>query len=278
MDALVTGDVEKIELEGLLHAIWRRYGYDFRHYVPASLARRVQRAMQAESVGSLSALQERILREPACMQRFITHLSIHVTAMFRDPEFYRTLRTDVLAMLRALPFVRIWHAGCATGEEAYSLAILLEEEGLYDRCRIYATDISDDLLVRARRGIYSLEIIRRATRNHHASGGRSDFSSFYRADHESGIMRESLRRNIVFASHNLVSDASFNEFHLILCRNVMIYFNQELRERVLELLHASLAPGGVLGIGARESIEFTERARFYEAVGDPAVRLYRRVR
>jgi chemotaxis protein methyltransferase CheR len=270
--------IESIELEALLSAIRRRYGYDFHEYARASLRRRVDRALRAEGVESLSSLQGRILRDPACMRRFIGHLTVHVTSMFRDPEFYRVLRATVVPLLRTYPFVRIWHAGCSTGEEVYSLAILLEEEGLYERCRIYATDISDDLLQRARRGIFGLETVRQGTHNHHAAGGKDSLSAYYKADHGRVIMREALRRNVVFAVHNLVGDASFNEFHLILCRNVMIYFDERLRNRVHELLYQSLGRSGVLGLGIRESIGFTPHAAAYEPMGDRAVRLYRRVR
>jgi chemotaxis protein methyltransferase CheR len=270
-------EVEELELDLLLTGIAQRYGYDFRNYARASLRRRVRNAVCNEGVDTISALQDRVLRDERCMQRFISSLSVHVTSMFRDPEFYLALRETVIPVLRTYPFVRIWHAGCSTGEEVYSLAIVLHEEGIYDRCRIYATDISDVLLHRARAGIFSLDAIRNYTNNHHRSGGQDDFSRYYIADHKSAIMRDWVRRNIVFSQHNLVSDACFNEFHFTLCRNVLIYFDAELRTRVHTLLHEGLGMFGFLALGMRESIEFTPFADRYEAVR-PDVRLYRRIR
>lgn len=270
-------DVEDLETQLLLDGILHRYGYDFRNYAPASLRRRIRLIVQKEGVPSISALQARILREPACMGRFITSLSVPVTAMFRDPSFYRALRSEVVPMLRTYPFVRVWHAGCSTGEEVYSLAILLMEEELYDRCRIYATDLSDATLQCATKGIYDLARMRDYTHNYQLFGGKRDFSSYYTADHESVIFSPRLRRNIVFSQHNLVSDGPFNEFNLILCRNVMIYFDQVLRDRVHQLLDASLCRFGVLGVGRKESLEFSKLApRFTELPS--RVRLYRKER
>lgn len=270
-------DLEELELDLLLTAVARRYGYDFRQYSAASLRRRVRRAVSEEGLETLSGLQELLLHDSDALGRFISHLSVHVTSMFRDPPFYRALREHAVPLLRTWPFIRIWHAGCATGEEAYSLAILLDEEGLLERSRIYATDLSDDLLRQARRGSYPLSVMRQYTGNYLASGGTSDFSSFYSAGHRRAIMREDLRRSIVFSQHNLVSDGSFNEFHLILCRNVMIYFGTELRDRVLELLHESLVMFGILGLGQRESLRFTPQHDSYRPLVDEGVRLYRRV-
>ena len=270
-------DIEDLETRLLLEGILHRYGYDFRNYAPASLRRRIQLIVQKEGVPSISALQARILREPACMGRFITSLSVPVTAMFRDPSFYRALRSEVVPMLRTYPFVRVWHAGCSTGEEVYSLAILLMEEELYDRCRIYATDLSDATLQCATKGIYDLARMRDYTHNYQLFGGKSDFSSYYTADRESVIFSPRLRKNIVFSQHNLVSDGPFNEFNLILCRNVMIYFDQVLRDRVHQLLDASLGRFGVLGVGRKESLEFSKLApRFTELPS--RVRLYRKER
>ena len=272
------GDLEALELDLLLTAVARRHGYDFRQYSPASLRRRVLRSMHEEGLSTLSGLQELLLHDPSALARFISHLSVHVTSMFRDPAVYRALREHAVPLLKTWPFLRIWHAGCATGEEVYSLAILLHEEGLLERSRIYATDLSDGLLERARRGTYPLSVMRDYTANYLASGGSEDFSSYYTADHRNARLREDLRRSIVFSQHNLVSDGSFNEFHLILCRNVMIYFDGELRNRVLELLHESLVMFGVLGLGQRESLRFTPRQECYQPLVDPSVRLYRRVR
>lgn len=273
----VADEVEGIELELLLAGLSRRYGYDFRDYAPASLRRRVRRAVVREGLRNISALQERLLREPAAMRRFVGNLSVGVTAMFRDPDFYRALREQVVPLLRTYPFVRIWDAGCATGEEVYSLAIVLEEEGIYDRCRIYATDLSDELLDSARKGMFPLAQMQAYTSNYQRAGGKKEFSRYYIADSDSALFRSSLRRNIVFSQHNLVSDGSFNEFNLILCRNVVIYFNQLLRERVHQLLYDSLCRLGVLGIGRKENLRYTPQVDRYEPLpGD--VGLYRRVR
>jgi chemotaxis protein methyltransferase CheR len=260
-------EVEDLEIDLLLTAIVRRYGYDFRNYAPASLRRRVRNMQKLEGVRTISALQERLLRDTACMERFIANLSVSVTAMFRDPEFYRVLRSDVVPMLRTYPFVRVWHVGCATGEEVYSMAILLEEEGLYDRCRLYATDISDRALRRAAKGVFPLDRMKENTSNYLRSGGRQDFSGYYTADARSAIFRDSLRRNMIYSQHNLVSDGPFNEFNLVLCRNVLIYFDTTLRERVHELLHASLAPFGVLGLGVKETVNYTGVASRYRPLG-----------
>jgi chemotaxis protein methyltransferase CheR len=270
-------DIEKLEIELLLTGIERRYGYDFRNYAPASLTRRLRHAMRSEHLATMSALQEHVLHDEAAMQRLLYHLSVHVTAMFRDPQFYLVFRRQVVPLLRTYPFVRIWHAGCSTGEEVYSLAILLHEEDLYERSRIYATDMSDELLHRARRGIVPLAVLRRYTRNYQLAGGTSDFSSYYTADHENAILREHLRRNIVFSHHNLASDHSFNEFNVIMCRNVLIYFDRTLRERVHGLLYDSLTRFGILGLGMKESMRFAPLGDRYEELPGN-VHLYRRIR
>jgi chemotaxis protein methyltransferase CheR len=270
-------ELEDIELGLLLTGLARRYGYDFRDYAPASLRRRVRRAVAREGLRNISALQERLLREPVAMRRFVANLSVGVTAMFRDPEFYRCFRQHVVPMLRTYPYLRIWDAGCASGEEVYSLAIVLQEEGLYSRCRIYATDLSDALLEQARKGMFPLDAMKTYTSNYLSAGGTREFSSYYVADGQNAKFRDSLRANIVFSQHNLVSDGSFNEFNVILCRNVMIYFNQALRDRVHDLLYDSLGMFGVLGVGRKENLLYTAKADCFEALpGD--VGLYRRVR
>jgi chemotaxis protein methyltransferase CheR len=270
-------EVEALEIELLLTAIERRYGYDFRHYAGASLRRRIRRAVEQEGVQAVSELQGRLLHDPDCMQRFVTNLAVCTTSMFRDSGFYLAMRAKVIPLLRTYPFIRIWHAGCATGEEVYSMAILLQEEGIYDRCRLYATDLSDELLRRARLGIYPLDKIRSYTANYHRAGGTGEFSTYYTADHTHAILSPSLRRNIVFSQHNLASDGSFNEFNVILCRNVMIYFDALLRDQVHELLYSSLGMFGVLGVGMKESLVGTPREDRFEPL-DVGARLYRRIR
>jgi chemotaxis protein methyltransferase CheR len=269
-------EVEEVELELLVSGVADHWGYDFRNYSRASLRRRVREAMRKEGVPTISALQERVLHDPVALGRFVATVSVHATSMFRDPEFYVSLKTQVFPLLRTYPFARIWHAGCASGEEVYSLAILLEEEGLYERCRIYGTDISMVALERAARGILPLANMKEYTRNYQLAGGTRDFSDYYGADDKNAILRERLRQNVVFSQHNLVSDGAFNEFQLVLCRNVMIYFDEVLRERVIGLLHGSLVRFGVLGLGRKETLRYTPFSdRFEELPGN--VKLYRRL-
>jgi chemotaxis protein methyltransferase CheR len=269
--------LQAIEIDLLLTGIAHRYGYDFRHYARASLTRRIRRVMQDERLPSISALQSKLLHDADAAMRFVAAVSVHTTAMFRDPDVYRVLRAEVIPHLRTYPFVRIWHAGCSSGEEVYSLAILLEEEGLYDRCRVYATDISDTILDHARQGVFPVRAMRDHTRSYLAAGGRSDFSSYYHADHEFAVFRSSLRRQIVFSQHNLVCDSAFNEFQLIVCRNVLLYFDPTLRERALNLFHSSLSNFGILVLGKKESLRFTESATFYQELQEGA-RIYRKIR
>ena len=270
-------DLEAIEVDLLLEAINRRYSYDFRGYATGSLKRRLWRRAAAEGLPTLSALQERILRDPDAMERLLLDLSINVTSMFRDPSFYRAFRAKVVPILRTYPFVRVWNAGCSTGEETYSLAILLAEEGLAERTRIYATDINDGVLARARLGAFPLERMRDYTQNYIEAGGGEVFSSYYTADGEMARFDPSLAENVVFAQHNLVSDRSFNDFQVIVCRNVMIYFGKSLQDRVHDLFHQSLVRLGVLALGHRESIKFTSNEHCYEEL-DAEEKLYRRVR
>lgn len=269
-------DVERLEIELLLDALARFHGYDFRNYAPASLNRRIRNAARNEGVGSISELQHKVLHDADALGRLVRTVSIHVTSMFRDADFYQTLRRVVVPQLRTYPFMRIWIAGCSTGEEVYSLAIVLHEAGIYDRCRIYATDMSDELLEKARRGIYPLDMIRRYTDAYHKAGGTEDFSRYYISDSSGAIIISPLRKNVVFSMHNLASDASFNEFHVILCRNVMIYFDTTLRDKVLELLYSSLVRFGYLAVGKKERLELTQfGARFAMLPGD--ARIYRRI-
>jgi chemotaxis protein methyltransferase CheR len=269
-------ELERLELELLLEAIHRRYGFDFREYAPASLKRRVWRRIRAEGLGSVSGLQEAVLHEPVVMERLLLDLSINVTAMFRDPSFYTAFRNEVVPLLKTWPFVRIWNAGCSTGEETYSLAILLQEEGVYDRSRIYATDINEAVLEQARAGVFPLDKMQEYTQNYLRAGGTRAFSEYYLAAYDAAQFQRSLMDNVVFAQHNLASDRSFNEFHAIVCRNVMIYFDRSLQDRVHELFYESLAMFGVLVLGHKESIRFTRFADRYEEI-DADERIYRKV-
>ena len=266
---------ETIEIDLLLEAVWRRYGFDFRDYARASIKRRLWRRVHAEGLQTITGLQERLLHEPACMERLLLDLSINVTAMFRDPSFYLAFRATVVPLLRTYPFLRIWNAGCSTGEETFSLAILLKEEGLYDRTRIYATDINEAVLVRARSGLFPLEKMQEYTENYLAAGGTQAFSEYYMAAYEGAQFDRSLADNIVFARHNLVTDQTFNEFHVIVCRNVMIYFDTPLQARVHRLFFDSLVRFGVLALGHKESIAFTPHENDYDVI-DPSEKLYRK--
>jgi chemotaxis protein methyltransferase CheR len=267
---------EDIEIDLLLEGIFRQYGFDFRKYARSSLRRRVRNFMGDQQIGSVSLLQDRILHDPQWLDRFVYSLSVNVSPMFRDAHFYVTFRREVVPLLRTYPFSRIWIAGVSTGEEVYSLAIVLEEEGIHDRCRVYATDINDAILKKAKDGIYPLDLIKSYTNNYVRAGGKKLFSDYYTVAYERGIMKSSLREHIVFAQHNLASDASFNEFQAILCRNVMIYFNSELQAHVFNLLHESLVMFGVIGLGARETMKFSPHEDAYEEI-DKNARLYRRI-
>jgi chemotaxis protein methyltransferase CheR len=270
-------ELETIEMELLLDGIFRKYGYDFRSYAPSSIRRRMWNMVRAEGLKTISGLQERVLHDPACMERFLLALSVNVTAMFRDPKFYLAFRQQVVPLLRTYPFIRIWHVGCSTGEEVYSMAILLQEEGLYTRCRLYATDMDESVLRRARDGIFRLEKMQDYTTNYVRAGGRRSFSEYYTAAYDHAIFNASLKENVVFAQHNLVTDGSFNEFNAILCRNVLIYFNKALQDRVHHLLYDSLAMFGVLGLGDKESLMFTPHQRDYVEL-EPGEKLYRKIR
>jgi chemotaxis protein methyltransferase CheR len=274
--ATEVNDLEDIEIGLLLEGLYRAYGFDFRQYSRASIKRRILEMMRAEKVRTVSVFQDRVLHDAACLDRFLLGLSVHATAMFRDPSFYLTFRKRVVPLLRTYPTVQIWVAGCSTGEEVYSLAILLQEERIYGKCRIYATDISQAVLRKARDGIFPLAAMRDYTNNYHQAGGANEFSDYYTAQYDSVIFSSALKGNVVFSEHNLATDGSFNEFQVILCRNVMIYFNKDLQARVHNLLYDSLSMFGVFGLGNKESLKFTPRAAFYEHLNDKD-KLYRKV-
>jgi chemotaxis protein methyltransferase CheR len=269
-------ELEDIEIQLLLEGIYQYYGFDFRNYALASLKRRICSAMRAEGLTRISAFLDRVLHDPACLERLLLMLSVNVTAMFRDPSFYLVFRNHVVPLLKTYPFIRIWHTGCSTGEEAYSMAILLHEEGLYNRCRIYATDMNEAVLRKAREGIFPLNRMRDYTNNYLKSGGKRSFSEYYTAAYDNAIFSGALRENMVFSQHNLAMDGSFNEFQVILCRNVLIYFNKTLQARVHGLLYESLSKFGVLGLGHQESIRFNPHERDYEEL-ELGSRLYRRI-
>jgi chemotaxis protein methyltransferase CheR len=263
-------------VRSLLQAIYERYGTDFRDYAYESISRRIASAMRAERLTDIADFERRLVSDTDAMERFLQSVTVHVTSMFRDPDFYLALRNRVVPLLKTHPFIRIWHAGCSTGEEVYSMAILLQEEGLYSRCRIYATDVSAHVVAGAKAGIFPLARADEYEANYREAGGRRSVSDYHTTRYDHLIFRASLKRNLVFSQHNLVSDGAFNEFQVILCRNVMIYFNSALSARVHELLYRSLAPSGFLGLGSRETIRFTPHEMCYESI-EPIQHLYRKI-
>ena len=268
-------ETERIEVELLLEAIFQRYGYDFRSYARASIERRVRHFLTTSGCGSVSELIPRVLHDEPFFSRLALSFSIPVTEMFRDPFFYAALRQEVVPLLKTWPHVKIWHAGCATGEEVYSLAIVLHEAGLLERATIYATDFNDAALGAAKEGIYGLAKLRQATENYQRSGGTASLSDYCHARYDAATMDGALRRRITFSNHNLVTDHAFGDMHLILCRNVLIYFNRELQNRALGLFTESLVHGGFLCLGSKEDLQFTQVSADYAAI-DARARIYKR--
>jgi chemotaxis protein methyltransferase CheR len=261
-----SNEIEKIELELFLESIFQRYGYDFRHYARASASRRARHILAGTGYRHLSELIPLLLRDEAFAEKAIFQFSITVTEMFRDPDFYRAVRQTVTPYLETYPFIKIWVAGCATGEEVYSLAILLKEEGLYDRATIYATDFNETALKKAAEGIYPLKDVQQHTLNYQKAGGMHSFSDYYHAEYNSAIMDASLKTNITFAHHNLVSDSVFSEVQVVFCRNVLIYFDRSLQNWVLNTLSNSLSRGGFLCLGTKEALEFSSVYDQFKAV------------
>jgi chemotaxis protein methyltransferase CheR len=269
--------VEEIEIKLLLDGIHLCYGYDFREYSLSPLRRGLYAAMAREHVSTISAYQDRILHDAACMQRFLGTVGVNVTGMFRDADMMRAVREEVIPMLRTYPSSRIWVAGCATGEEAYAFAIVLEEEGMLDRCVVYATDLNEDMLAIARTGSYGLDRVRRFDDGYRASGGRGSLSDHYTVAGRSARFDRDLAGSITWSRHNLVSEGSFNDFHLIACANVLIYFRESLQVRAHRLLYDSLVRGGFLALGKRESLVYCPDRAHYEQVRD-GVNLFRKIR
>lgn len=267
--------LERLEIELLLSAVYRVTGNDFREYAPSSLRRRLRKRREEEGLRTYSALQDLVLHDAAAMQRLLNDMSVSVTGMFRDPTFFAAFRRVVVPLIRTYPFVRIWHAGCATGEEVYATAILLEEEGLYDRARIYATDMSAVALEKARAGIFPLSRMREFTAGYLGAGGQRSFSDYYTAHYDAALFDGRLRRNVLFAQHNLATDGCFSEFNVIFCRNVLIYFSRPLKDRVLNLFSDSLSPFGLLCLGRRESLRFTSGEAMFEEL-DHGERIWRK--
>ncbi len=271
------GDLEKIEIALLLQGLYEWCGYDYRSYAYHSIKRRIWHRMHAEKLSTISSLQEKVLHDPACLKRLLSDFSINVTEMFRDPSFFLCFREKVVPLLRTYPIIRIWHAGCSSGEEVYSMAILLHEEGLYEKTKIYATDINADVLKVAKTGLFPLDTMRKYTSNYIKAGGKEAFSDYYKVTPQGVKFHSFLTKNVVFAQHNLVTDHSFNEFNVILCRNVLIYFNKFLQEKVHELFYMSLGMFGVLGLGDTETINYTDLTDRYEEI-EKKQKLYRKIK
>lgn len=253
-----------IELHLLMEAIYLKYSYDFRDYALTSQKRRVLHASRQLGCPTISALQEKVLHDPAVFMQLLQYLTIPVSQMFRDPAYFLALRQEVIPFLKTYPSLKIWIAGCSTGEEVYSMAILLKEEGLLDRSIIYATDINPESLDRARKGVFALEHLKAYTANYQKAGGTRSFSDYYTAAYNAALFDRTLIENITFADHSLATDSVFAETHLISCRNVLIYFNKTLQDRAFGLFHESLCHRGFLGLGSKESIDFSAYSSGFE--------------
>lgn len=268
-------DSINIELLLLMEAIYLKYSYDFRNYSVASQKRRVLHAMHQLDCASISELQARVLHEPDIFARLLQYLTIPTSEMFRDPAYFSALRELVVPHLQTYPSIKIWIAGCSTGEEVYSMAILLKEEGLLDRAIIYATDINPQSLEKAKKGVYPLDRMRAYTASYQMAGGRAAFSDYFTAAYGGVLFDRSLTDNVSFADHSLATDSVFSEMHLVCCRNVLIYFNRTLQERALGLFHESLCHRGFLGLGSKESIDFSSYSTRFEHIAK-AERLFRK--
>jgi chemotaxis protein methyltransferase CheR len=266
---------EQLEIRLILDEIYRRYHYDFRSYSPASLKRRLLTACLQLHCTDISELRGRLLIDKAFFPRLLQYLTVQVSDMFRDPSFFSGLREHIVPVLRTYPSLRIWIAGCSTGEELYSFAILLREEGLLDRSLLYATDINPEALRKAEAGIYPLERATVFSTNHRAAGGKLSLSRYYAAAYDSIVFDRSLRKNVVFADHSLATDSVFAEVHVVSCRNVLIYFDHELQERALGLTKDALCRRGFLGVGSRETLQFSPHAAAFTEV-EPGMRWYQK--
>ena len=255
---------ETIEVELLLQAIHQLTCYDFRDYSRQSIMRRIHHRMKMNQMDSVSILQNEVFTNEEMLHQLLQDFSINVTEMFRNPLFFKYMREEILPIFKELSEIRIWHAGCSTGEEAFSMAILLKEAGLLEKSKIYATDMNEEVLKIAKEGKIPLSKMKNYTKNYQLSGGKQSFSQYYTTDEEYAYLQEDLVKSISFMQHNLVTDQSFNEFHMILCRNVLIYFNIGLQNKVQKIFFDSLSAGGILGLGHREPLQFTDVCKFYE--------------
>ena len=263
--------VKDEELEYLIKDVYDLYGYDFSLYSRASFKRRVNRICLIDKFASFAELRYTLINEPNYLKRFIEEVTVNVTEMFRDPYFFKELRENILPQLGTYPLIRIWIAGCSTGEEAYSVAILLKEAGLYHKSLIYATDINPSVLETARAGVFPISQMKTYSENYILSGGKKDFSDYYTANYDSARFDSSLKEKMILSTHNLVSDSSFNSFQLIVCRNVLIYFDKPLQERVFKLFDDSLENLGYLALGSKETLRFSNLATIYQQIDDQKI-------
>ena len=265
------GIVKDEELEYLIKDVYDLYGYDFSLYSRASFKRRVNRICLIDKFTSFAELRYTLINEPNYLKRFIEEVTVNVTEMFRDPYFFKELRENILPQLGTYPLIRIWIAGCSTGEEAYSVAILLKEAGLYNKSLIYATDINPSVLETARAGVFPISQMKTYSENYILSGGKKDFSDYYTANYDSARFDSSLKEKMILSTHNLVSDSSFNSFQLIVCRNVLIYFDKPLQERVFKLFDDSLENLGYLALGSKETLRFSNLGKTYQQINDQKI-------
>lgn len=259
---------EDLEIRLLLEAIFLKYGYDFRDYSKAHLKRRIMHRLSLSELNTISQMQHQVLYDRAFLETLLKDFSINVTEMFRDPPFYKVFRREVVPVLKTYPYIKMWHAGCSSGEEVYSMAILLKEEGLYERTQIYATDFNVEVLEKAKQAIYPIDDIKDYTYNYQQSGGLASFADYYIARYDSVILDHALKKKIIFADHNLVTDGVFGEMHVIICRNVLIYFNRDLQNKVFKLFYESLRNGGFLGIGTKESLRFSDYMEKFDIISE----------
>ncbi len=271
----MTTEITDEQVFELLQGVYQKTGFDYRDYAISSIKRRIQDAMDIDRIKSLDEMSHHIFQSDIAMKKFILTLSVPTTSLFRDPEVYECIRTKILPNL-ANTSIRIWSAGCSSGEEPYSLSIMTKEEGLAKHTRIYATDLNDAAIENSKKGVFRLSAMQEYTSNYHLAGGTYDFSDYYTSGYGWAKFHENVKENLVFSQHNLVTDSSFNEFNLILCRNVMIYFNRQLQDKVHGLLFQSLAPGGYLVLGSKESIRFTPFENAYKTVS-PILKIYQKM-
>ena len=255
---------QDIEIRLVVEAIFEKYGYDFRNYSQAHIKRRILNRFNISGLKSISEMIHEVLYNPKFVDLILMDLSINVTEMFRDPSFYKALREEVIPLIQKQPFIKIWHAGCSSGEEVYSMAILLKEEGIYQKTQIYATDFNPVIIRQAKEGQYPLNRMKEFTMNYQKAGGKGSFSDYYSIHHDRAKLLDSLKKNIVFATHNLVTDSVFAEVKLIVCRNVLIYFNRQLQDKVIHLFIDTLPGGGILCLGSKENLQFSEHVAQFD--------------